>query len=413
MFQRGRSPVHARARVNCSMTSWQTAELTIYGEWQMWSKEEVEGKVFNTFEFVETVLVEYSKNLYGMCLHPKKTIEKLNKSEVVSSLLFFVMNVFLAAMIQSFGNLQKFINKVLKLLVLTAKPSFDDAFMSMLGLFVGTLVFLPLLKLVIIYISKVRVGYKEITIAVARASFLFIPISVLNNVISSFFLSHFIKKLAPNSTLLVSLFGVWVAEGVLYWWWALIVLIGLKGATTEEIKIGRSITVAVFIMFVASSIITNLENFEKISTLRHLISYKSTTDEALAKQPPEYLKAATSTMFISHSKVLTPYRRYCETIRATAYLSGLIPGFDTSKAILALQGNNFEGVEQYFSKAFEIVYKYEHTPEEYRNLKLLKVFLENAERIKKEETFIRGEYESSFGFQFGYSSKNEGLRIIP
>lgn len=379
----------------------------------MWSKEEAESKVFNTFEFLETVLVEYSKNLYGMCLHPKTTIERLNENEVISSLLFFVINVFLAAVIQSFGNLQEFINKVLKSLVLTTKPSFDDAFMSMLGLFAGTLVFLPLLKFLIINISKVRVDYKEITIAVARASFLFIPISVLNNVISSFFLSYFIKILAPNSTPLVSLFGIWGAEGVLYWWWSWIVLIGLKGGITEDIKIGRSITAAVFIMFIASSIIANLENFEKISTLRHLISYKSTTDNALAKQPPEYLKAATSTMFISQSKVLTPYRRYCETIRATAYLSGLIPGFDTSKAILALKSDNFEGVEEYYSKAFEIVYKYDHTPEEYRNLKMLKVFLENAEKIKKEENFVRGEYESSFGFQFGYSSKNEGLRIIP
>jgi hypothetical protein len=378
----------------------------------MWSKEDAENKIFDALEFIDAVIIEYFKTIYGMLVHPKKTLENLHENEVVLPLIFFFLNLLITGILDSFGNLYEFINKVLKSLVLTTKPSFDDAFLSMLGLLSGTLIFLFLFRLICLKVLKQKLPYASIAKPAFYASFLFIPISILKDVTASVFSGQLLRAFGGNSNFAIVIIAIFIANTLILWWWSYIFDLGLK-VQLPNLNFFRGILFTLLIFVAMTAITSNVENIEKLSTLRYLKKYKLATDEALAKQPPDYFTAAVSTMFISQSKVLVPYRRYCENIRSIVYISTLIKGFDSGYAIKALSNNKYEEVESYFASTYEKVNAMPHTPEEYRHLKFLKDTLNNADKVKKEEKYIQGEYETSFGLQFGFSTTKESIRIIP
>lgn len=378
----------------------------------MWSKEDAENKIFDALEFIDTVIVQYFKAIYGISIHPKKTLKNLHENEVVSPFIFFSINLITAGILASFGNLYEYINKLLKSLILTTEPSYDEAFLSILGLLTGTLIYLFLLRVTCQKVIKIKLTYASVTKSVLYASFLFIPISILKDIVSAIFINKFIRLFGGDSSFVAIFLFVFIANAIILWWWSYIIVIGLK-FQLPDLKFSRCIIFTLLVFVSLTAVTSNVENFEKLSTLRYLKNYKSVTDEALAKQPPDYFTAAASTMFISQSKALVPYRRYCESIRSIVYISKLINGFDSNYAIKALNNKKYEEIENYFVGAYEKVNAMPHTPEEYRHLKFLKDTLNNAEKIKKEEKYIQGEYETSFGLQFGFSTTKEGIRVVP
>lgn len=379
----------------------------------MWSKEEAENKIFDALEFIDTVIIGYVKTFYGILVHPKRTLEYLHKVEVISPFIFFLLNLLVAGVLASFGNICDFISKVLKSLVLTTKPSFDDAFFSMLGLLSGTLIFLFLFRLICLKAIKERLPYVSITKPILYASFLFMPISILKDIISYVFTGQMFRVLGGDSNLIVLILTVFIANILILWWWSYIINLGLKIQIGGSLKFSRSILFTLLIFVAVTAVTSNIENLEKLSTLTYLIKYKSATNEALAKQPPDYFTAAMSTGLISQSKVLVPYRRYCESIRSIVYLSMLIKGFDSDYTIKSLSNNRFEEIQSYFYNVYDKVNASPHTPNEFIYLKILNETLHNADKIRKDENYIQGVYETTFGLQFGLSTSKEGIRIVP
>ena len=67
----------------------------------MWSKEESENWIFNKLEFAETVFIEYFKILFGIWFHPRRTLELIKNNEIISPLVFFILNLFLTGILES------------------------------------------------------------------------------------------------------------------------------------------------------------------------------------------------------------------------------------------------------------------------------------------------------------------------
>lgn len=178
----------------------------------MWTKEEVESWIFDKFEFVETVFIEYFRLLFGICIHPKKSLERIHNNERISPFVFFVINLFVAGTLESFGNLKEFIDKLLKSLVLTTKPTFDEAFYSMIGLLSGTLLFVFLFRLISGRIIKQKLSYSCITKPILYASFLYIPIVILNSLIASFMIGQLLQLFGGNA----SMFSFLIITCILY-----------------------------------------------------------------------------------------------------------------------------------------------------------------------------------------------------
>lgn len=374
----------------------------------MWTKEEIETWIFSKFEFIENVFTGYFKLLFGICFRPKKTFKDLHNNEVISPFIFFAMNLFFAGIFESFGNLNEFMEKLLKALILTTKPNFDEAFYSMLGLLAGTLLFIFIFR----FVSKL--SYASITKPVLYASFLFIPIVILNSLIGSFFISQLFKafenlKIGPAFTYL---FLIYI---LVFGWWSYVFYVSLRQnfAANINIQYGRNIFNALLFLCLITFVTTNIKNIEKISSLTYLSKYKNTADAAMSKNPPDYFSAATATMFMANTKSMSPYRRYCEKIRSVVYFSALINGFDIPFAISKLNKYQFEEVEKYYLNVIDKVAATSQSLEEHRYLKSIRQLLKDAEKDKQDEEYLYGEYKTTYSVGYGFRTQNTGIRIIP
>ena len=381
----------------------------------MWTKEEIESWIFDKFEYVETVFIEYFRLLIGICFHPNKSLKRIHNNEVISPFVFFFMNLFFTGILENFGNLKEFIDKLLKSLVLTSKPTFDEAFYSMIGLLSGTLLFIFLFRLISGRIIKQKLSYSCITKPILYASFLFVPIVILNNLISSFIMSQLLQLFGGNSNFSAFSLITFLLFIIIFGWWSYIVYIGLNINFDGDVnvKYGRSIIYTMLFLGIFSILTSNIENIEKISSLRYLANYKKTADEALAKNPQDFFTAGTATFLISSSKWLNPFRRYCEKMRSIVYFSTLINGFNLNYSITKLNNGQFEEVEKYYTKVIDTVAAAPHTSDEHKFLKKIRDILIEAAKDKHDEKYVYGVYENSFGVSFGFSTSNRGIRIIP
>ncbi len=80
----------------------------------MWSKEKAENWIFDKLEFIETIIINYFSLFFGLLFHPKKSLININEKETVSPFIFFFINVLLAGVIDSLGNITGFLKIIIK-----------------------------------------------------------------------------------------------------------------------------------------------------------------------------------------------------------------------------------------------------------------------------------------------------------
>ncbi|QWV94649.1 hypothetical protein KP004_05555 [Geomonas oryzisoli] len=383
---------------------------TLWGN-KVWSKSEIENKVFSLIKFVDAVLINYSKNLIGFCFFPKRTLCVSKSSETISPLLFFCINLLLTAVIRSFGNLYGFSTKIVNL-VISKDTKVDDTILTMFGIVCGTIIFCILVKHMINSTGK-DVSYELILKSVAYASFLFVPIEVLNIVIDHVFFGNIFNYFGDENQFSYSLLWIFACKAFLYFWWARTVWLSMCIDVSNAVPLVRALGISVTVMIIINTVALNLKNIERLSTLPFLDECRTVAIEASTGRPPNYVKAAGATMFLAQSNALPPYRRYCENIRAATYLSGLVQGFNVTSSMTALDNKKFETVEAYMLATHKKVSENTHTPEEHKILKAIKDHLVSAKKLKNDENYITGEYDGIFHLEAGYSSNAKGIRIIP
>jgi hypothetical protein len=385
----------------------------------MWSKEDAENWFFKQLELIETIVVEYFRLFFGILFRPKTTLRNTHDKEIVTPFIFFVINLISVGIVDA-ANIFDFLKVILKSLVLTTKPTFDEAFYSILGLLIGTLLFIYIFRFVSGRIAKTKLQFKIIVKPILYASFLFIPISVIKEVINMFVLGRFlslINAFIGGSYLFIifiaSTAGVYL---VMLCWWLYVVYLALQVNLGEKSNFKSSYGIALTLIcyFVISIPIANLDNMHKIATIYQLNKYKNEVDVALAKQPPDYFSAAGATMFLSGGEEATPYRRYCEKIRAITYFSKLVNGFDANEQLVKINNGQYEDVEEYYIKMIEKVAATNHSLEEYKYLNTIKNLIDNAKKDKEDKKYVRGEYISSLSFfELQFLGKSHSIRIIP
>ena len=383
----------------------------------MWSQEDAENWFVNKLELIETIVVEYCRLFFGILFRPKSTLLNAFDKETVTPLIFFSINLVAVAIVES-ADVLAFLKVIFKSLVLTR--SFDDAFYSTLELLIGTLLFIYLFRFVSGRIADTKLSFKIIVKSILYASFLFVPISVTKELISIVVFGSFASLISSfmgeNHDLLFFVSSTAVIYLTMLCWWLYIIFLTLKIQIGDKLnfKIRHAIALTLIYYFLISIPLSNIANINKIATIYQINKHTNDVHAALAKQPPDYFTAAVDTMFLSGTKEATPYRRYCEKIRAVTYFSKLINGFDADKQLVKINNGQFEEVETYYSNSIEKVAATNHSLDEYKYLNTIKNILSDAKKDKEDIKYVRGEYVSSLSiFEVPFLGTSRGIKIIP
>lgn len=378
----------------------------------MWTKEEAESWIFQQLEYIELLILEYFNTLIGFIKKPIPTTIRLINDEKISPFIFFIINVVIAAAIEN-GELFR---TLLKSVVLTAKPTWDDNLWSILSLIVGSLLFVLLFRATAYYATRIKLPYSNITRSILYASFTFAPIALIKLILAGILINNIlpIADAFIAQSILTTFVTVTVAF-VFIFWWAFIVFTWLKLSISESIIPYRKILFkTIFAYFVVTLIAINIKHIADLQSLAQANGYKRVVDGSLSKSPPDYFAAATASMFTSNIKQLTPYRRYCEKLRTVVYLSKFVSGFDFDYGIKTLTKSDFEEVEKYYSGIFSKVDSIKLSEDENRKLSTIKFLLQDAKKEKDDRNFIKGEYVSTFRFvELPIHSDNKYIRLIP
>lgn len=354
----------------------------------MWSQEDAENWFVNKLELIETIVVEYCRLFFGILFRPKSTLLNAFDKETVTPLIFFSINLVAVAIVES-ADVLAFLKVIFKSLVLTR--SFDDAFYSTLELLIGTLLFIYLFRFVSGRIADTKLSFKIIVKSILYASFLFVPISVTKELISIVVFGSFASLISSfmgeNHDLLFFVSSTAVIYLTMLCWWLYIIFLTLKIQIGDKLnfKIRHAIALTLIYYFLISIPLSNIANINKIATIYQINKHTNDVHAALAKQPPDYFTAAVDTMFLSGTKEATPYRRYCEKIRAVTYFSKLINGFDADKQLVKINNGQFEEVETYYSNSIEKVAATNHSLDEYKYLNTIKNILSDAKKDKEDQ----------------------------
>lgn len=384
----------------------------------MWSQTTIESWIFNKLEFVETIIVEYIITLWGMLIHPRTTLKKVFDKEIVSSFIFFFINLSLVTIINNFYNVNELIKILLKSFSVTTKPTSDDVLFSMLGILIGTLLFTYLFRFISFLIARKKVPFDSIMKPIFYSSFLFIPIMVFKKIVCFLIYGQLISLFNGEYDFIIFMIIIFLVYILMLFWWTYVFYLGLKIKSGENPGIKYSlITTLTLICFIFISFLTsNIDNFQKIP---NIYMYEKCTLEAniaLTKKPPDYLFAANVMSMRSAIKGLAPRRRYCDRIISMIYFSKLVNGFETDIVMNKLNENKYEEIESYYENNFDKIINLPHTHYEKKYLDIIKNLLRDIKKDEDDIRYVRDDNETKFTFTFpliAIEKRSHDLRIIP
>jgi hypothetical protein len=382
----------------------------------MLQRKELESKVFGLIEFVETVIVQYISILIGTLIRPKETIRKIRFSEKVSPLLLLIINVVIAALIEDATDSNSLLGILLKSLILTTKPTWNDKLWSILGLLLGSF----LLVLVIRTVSRVLTGKKIVlsmaTKSICYGSFTFAPIVIAKFVFTNIFFAAFydiynnVKQYPIASSIIVTMLALSI-----YLWWSMIVLLWLNSYLPNIQRPKAILAYSLIAFFILKGVAYNFDSLEKIQTMSKLTGSARYVMKSLEKSPPDYISAAAAQMLLSDTEDFSPYRRYSEKIKAMTYFANGIAIFDFNNAVIALKQSKYELLEKYFSDAIPKANKSTLTISQQRQLEFMEKLLSDAKKEKTKDGFSARKYEISIAFiKFPFfDTSNKYMRFLP
>ncbi len=382
----------------------------------MLQKKAIEKRVFNFIEFVETVVIQYFSILFGTLTKPQETIRKIQFSENISPLLFFTINVVVAALIEDATDSNSLLDVLLKSVVLTKEPKWDDKLWSILGLFLGSFLLVFIIRAVSHIVTGSKVVISMVTKSICYASFTFVPIVIAKFVISVAFFAGFyeIYGSVKQNPIFSALIAVALALSF-YIWWSKILLSWLKSYLPDSLRLIRVVTFSLIVFFILKGFAYNFDSLKQIQTISKLTGSDRYVTKSLEKSPPDYASAAAARMLISDTEELSPYRRYCEKIKAITYFANSIPIFDCNNALIALEQSKYELLEKYFSDVIHKANKSTLTISQQRQLEFINKLLSDAKKEKTKEGFNASKYETRIAFmKFPfYDTSNKYLRFLP
>lgn len=382
----------------------------------MLEKKKLENKTFVFIEFIETLVSQYLSILVGTIIGPRKTICKISISEKVSPLLLLVINVVIAALVEDASDSNSLFDVLLKSLILTTKPTWNDKLWSIFGLLLGTFLLILIMRAVSKLLTGMSVVLSMATKAICYGSFTFVPIVITKFAFTSVVFTYFYDLYyAAKENILASAIILTLLVFVIYWWWSFIVLLWLKSYQPDIKKPNRTLLYSILIFFALRSVSYNLDFFGKIRTVSELVGSDRYVTKSLEKNPPDYTSAAVARMLISDKEELSPYRRYCEKMKAVTYLANGIPLFDFKNALLALKLSKYELLEKYFVENLPKVDKSTLTAPQHRQVEFMETLINGVKKEKAKEGFNEHQYETSISFMKlpFYDTSNKYLRLIP
>ena len=392
------------------------ADTEKIGKEIMLQRKAIEKRVFTLIEFVETVIIQYFSILFGTLTKPQETIQKIQFSEKISPLLFFIINVVIAALIEGATDSNSLLEVLLKSVVLTKEPKWDDKLWSILGLFLGSFLLVLIIRAVSYMVTGRKVVVNMATKSLCYASFTFVPIVIAKFVLSVAFFAGFyeIYGSLKHNPILSALIAVALALSF-YIWWSIILLSWLKSYLHDSSKLIRVLVFSLIAFFLLKGFAYNFDSLEKIQTISKLTGSDRYVTKSLEKSPPDYTSAAAARMLISDTEELSPYRRYCEKIKAITYFANGIPIFDFDNALIALKQSKYELLDKYFSDTISKANKSALSISQQRQLGFMNKLLGDAKKEKSKEGFNASKYETSIAFmKFPfYDTSNKYLRLLP
>lgn len=382
----------------------------------MLQKKEIEKRVFNFIEFVETVVIQYLSILFGTLTKPQETIRKIQFSEKISPLLFFTINIVVAALIEDATDSNSLLGVLLKSVVLTKEPKWDDKLWSIVGLFLGSFLLVLIIRAVSHIITGSKVVVSMATKAVCYASFTFVPIVIVKFVLSVAFFAGFyeIYGSLKQNPILSAFIAVALALSF-YIWWSKILLSWLKSYLPDNLRLIRVIVFSLIAFFILKGFAYNFDSLKNIQTISKLTGSDRYVTKSLEKSPPDYTSAAAAQMLFSDTEELSPYRRYCEKIKAITYFASSIPIFDFNNALISLKQSEYESLEKYFNDVIPKINRSTLTISQQSQLEFMSKLLGDAKKEKTKEGFNASKYETRISFmKFPfYDTSNKYLRFLP
>lgn len=382
----------------------------------MLQRKELESKVFDLIEFIETVIIQYVSILIGTIIKPKETIKRISFSEKISPLLLLVINVVVAALIEDATDSKSLLDVLLKSIILTTKPTWNDKLWSILGLLLGTFLLVLIVREVSRMLTGRRVVLSMATKSICYGSFTFVPIVIAKFIFATAFFAGFydvynnVKQHPVTSTI-----AVVVLVLSFYIWWSMIVLLWLRSYLPDIQKPKAILAYSLIAFFILKGLAYNSNSLGKIQTMSKLFGSDRYVSKSLEKNPPDYTSAAVARMLISDTEELSSYRRYCEKIKALTYFANGILPFDFYHAVKALTQSKYDMLEKYFSDAIPKVNRSTLTIPQHRQIECMEKLLNDAKKEKTKDGFSTDKYETSITFmQFPfYDKSNIYLRFLP
>jgi len=361
------------------------------------TKDEVENWLFGSIDIVEQFIIGYIKTCVGIVFSPKMTLTRLfNEEEKISPIFYFLFNIILVVV--DGKTLSDLLNAAIKNVLLTSKPTWDNTFLGLLSYIAGLIVFVIAYHFTENRCFKTKSSIKDICNAFMYASFLFIPIIIINKLIYFIFyynvseiLSQFINLQDPI-ILLKLLLLVLVISSVYFIWWSYLVFIALKiRSLYTNIQIVKLLTMTLLFLLMINAFISNFSNLSKMIELIRSVQSKSQMDNALKKIPPDYLKISFILWSTSDKDIFSPYIKYKSSLALVAYMMAYLEHPKAAEGLIYVSNKNYVAIEKLYASDIENAFKLSMTEQQRRYFKMMKDSLDNAKKQKSLPDFGIGD----------------------
>ena len=318
-------------------------------------KNKIDIWIYENIELIELFIISYVKTSFGIIFSPRKTLTRLMTSEEkISPIVYFIFNIFIVVVDgKTFKGL---FESALKNVLLTAKPTWDTAFIDFISYIIGLLAFIMVFRFVERKPQGNRTPTTLIFKSITYASFTFLPVVLLNQVIYFILNFRYTAELwhimiTPEPSrfvrLLVFFFSLWFIH---LCWWSYLVYCALHVYSPySNFKLVKYLSLTLALIGVISVILPCIRDYSKlvnsISLIQSTIEYK----DELKKPSPDYLHIGMILWSLSKNDTLPPYERYKSSVKSTAYLMTFLKNSKSIEGLKYVELENYDAIEKLFS----------------------------------------------------------------